>query len=126
MKVVRFIVGNIIIFFDAVFSPRAMVRNTISQTKIDAECQKLSLYEFHGCPFCVKVRRQMKRLGLRIELRDIIKNPVFEQELLAGGGQRQVPCLRIDGDPTQHGAGVRFLYESSDINKYLSERFGSA
>jgi glutathione S-transferase len=67
----------------------------------------------------VKVRRQIKRLGLSIECRDILKNPAWEQEMVQGGGQRQVPCLRIE----REDGGVQWLYESSDINRYLTERF---
>ncbi|MFL5813519.1 MAG: glutaredoxin family protein, partial [Bdellovibrionia bacterium] len=77
------------------------------------------LYQFEGCPFCVKVRREIKRLGLNIEYRDILKNPTWEHEMIQGGGQRQVPCLRIQ----REDGNVQWLYESSDINRYLIERF---
>ena len=75
----------------------------------------LVLYQFNGCPFCVKVRRELKRLGLRIELKDADKVPAFKAELLKGGGELQVPCLRIpEGD-----GKFRWMYESSAIVEYL-------
>ena len=41
-------------------------------------------------------------------------------ELLSEGGQSTVPCLRIADDKGK----ARWMYESSDINHYLIERFG--
>lgn len=79
------------------------------------------LYQFEACPFCVKVRRALKRMNLNVELRDTRKNPAFEKELLAGGGQLQVPCLKI----AEPGAPVRWLYESDEIIQFLSERIAN-
>jgi glutathione S-transferase len=38
-----------------------------------------------------------------------------------GGGKRQVPCLRIDGDDGQS----HWLYESMDIMAYLKQQFSN-
>jgi len=79
----------------------------------------LVLYQYEACPFCVKVRRSLKRHVLNIETRDVKRNGVAREELLAGGGELQVPCLRIaEGDED-----YRWMYESSDIIRYLEERF---
>lgn len=117
---IRFVLGYLIRAIDALTRPKPMVRAPEAQAKVDAETRSLVLYQFVGCPFCVKVRRQIHRLGLRIELKNVEEDPVAEKELLAGGGERQVPCLRI----TENG-NVRWMYESSDINTYLSQRFGT-
>jgi glutathione S-transferase len=77
------------------------------------------LYHFEACPFCLKVRREIKRLGLSVELRDIKRSRVFHDQLMKGGGEYQVPCLKIPGQPEQ------WMYESSDINAYLNSRFGA-
>jgi glutaredoxin len=119
MKAIRWFLGKLILALNALFPPKLTVtRSSADQTRVDQECTQLSLYQFEACPFCVKVRRAIKRMGLRIELRDAQKNEAFAQELLAGGGQRQVPCLRI-----VEGSGTRWLYESSDIIAYLESRF---
>ena len=80
----------------------------------------LSLYQYEACPFCVKVRRGMKKLGLDIELRDA-KDGKIEKELIEQGGQDQGPCLRIQ----KNDGSVQWMYESSDILEYLAKRFGS-
>lgn len=82
----------------------------------------MALYEFEACPFCVKVRRAVQGMGLKIERRDARKSAVFEKELIEGGGSRQVPCLRI-----QEGEGSpKWLYESSEIIAFLKSLSGTS
>jgi len=38
----------------------------------------------------------VKRHALTIETRDVKRNQIAREELLAGGGELQVPCLRIE------------------------------
>lgn len=121
MKVIRFILGRMILGINCVFSPSAMQRNAQDQQQVDLQTNNLKLYQFHACPFCVKIRRVIKRLNLNIELRDALANPIFAQELLEQGGKRQVPCLLIinaDGSNT-------WLYESKAISLYLEQNFNS-
>ena len=96
-------------------------RSPEEQARIDAECARLSLYQFKSCPFCVKVRRAFKRLDIAIEIRDIRMESRFKEELLREGGKGQVPCLRIE----EEDGSVRWLYESYDIVKYLEKRFAA-
>ena len=65
----------------------------------------------------MKVRREIRRHGLNIELRDARNDPVHKQALIDGGGRHKVPCLRMknaDGDDT-------WMYESDDIIAYLKK-----
>ena len=89
------------------------------QARIDAQTRGMALYQFKACPFCVKTRRAMKRLGLNIELRDARGDMQWRQQLLAEGGRLQVPCLYIP----QSSGDAQWLYESDDIIAYLEERF---
>jgi glutaredoxin 2 len=85
------------------------------QAKLDAETAKMVLYQFQACPFCVKVRREIRRYALNIELRDARNDPKHKEALISGGGRHKVPCLQIkDAD-----GGLTWLYESSDIISYL-------
>ena len=113
--IVRNVLGELIVFFDWLFQPTQVKRSADAQARLDQQCQSLSVYEFRRCPFCVKVRRHMRRLNLRIERRDIKKNPEYRSELMAGGGKTMVPCLRVESED-----GVEWLYESTDINAYLT------
>ena len=51
-------------------------------------------------------------------MKNIKDNPDFKAELIAGGGKKQVPCLRI----SQDNADTVWLYESDDIIRYLKNR----
>ncbi len=118
MRLIRWILGKIILFLNAVLAPKQIERSAEVQAAIEQEVSNLLLYQFEACPFCVKVRRAMHRLRLPIELRDATKKE-FAEELVRGGGELQVPCLRI----TESDGSVRWLYESSDIIDYLEKRF---
>ncbi|MDR9436279.1 MAG: glutathione S-transferase N-terminal domain-containing protein [Thiohalophilus sp.] len=118
-KGLRALLGPIILLVDKLSTPRGIKRSAQEQQQVDEQTRKLALYQFRTCPFCIKVRRAAKRLSLNIEKRDALGNPVHRRELLEGGGEIKVPCLRITEDDGQ----VRWLYESDDIIDYLQQRF---
>ena len=76
------------------------------------------LFYFTSCPYCIKVRLALWWSGIELPLRETLFNGNNRSELVTGGGKKQVPCLRIEDD---QGA-VRWLYESSDIIRYLKQR----
>jgi glutaredoxin len=121
VRIVRAILGAIILFFDRLFSPKGIVRAPEYQRFIDAQTTTLALYQFEACPFCVKVRRYLKRRSLTIELRNADENETWKRELITEGGEYQVPCLRIEGEGPD--GKPRWLYESDDIIAYLDKRF---
>ena len=97
-----------------------VTRTEAEQRFVDGQTKNLCLYHFPTCPYCLRVRRVIKQLKLDIELRNINQVSEYRTELLTHGGHTTVPCLRI-----QDGEGnVQWLYESSDITRYLVERFG--
>ena len=111
------ILEKLIILFEKFAFPKPILRESSAQLQIDKRTAMLSLYQFTECPFCVKVRREIQRHALQIEMRDIHKNKLFKQELIEGGGKSQVPCLRIDNTTTPI-----WLYESNDIIDYLNRQ----
>ncbi|KEK27977.1 hypothetical protein SXM_2369 [Shewanella xiamenensis] len=117
MFIIRWILGRIILLLNFVFAPKKLKRPSAEQQKIDAQTQALALYQYNACPFCVKVRRAMRRQGLNIQTLDAKKSP-HKDELIAQGGKQQVPCLRIEDN-----GQVQWLYESKDIISYLEQRF---
>ena len=118
LKLVRQGLGRLIIFGDWASRPRPIKRNNQAQKLVNEAAAGLSLYQFYACPFCVKVRRTIHKLNVPIELRDAQGNSQFRQELEQQGGRIKVPCLRIED-----AEGVRWMYESNDINNYLNQRF---
>jgi glutaredoxin len=115
MNFVRWILGRLVLGYDLLTRPKPVKRNAAAQKEFDEKTQNFALYQFNACPFCVKVRRQIRRHALNIELRDARNDETHKQALIDGGGQHKVPCLRIQnvaGDDT-------WLYESNDIISYL-------
>lgn len=118
VKAIRWVLGKLILFLDWVFTPRSLQRAAEDQKQIEQQAQALKLYQYEACPFCVKVRRAMKRLNLPIETRDA-KQQAERDELAQKGGAVKVPCLRI----TDEAGATQWMYESSDIVSYLEQRF---
>lgn len=118
----RAALGPLLLLGNYLTRPKPMQRSAAAQAAVDARTATLALYHFPTCPFCIKVRRTMRRLALDIELRDARSDETHRAALLAGGGKPQVPCLRIveaDGAQT-------WLYESDAIVAWLNREFGSA
>ncbi|MBS9404563.1 glutathione S-transferase N-terminal domain-containing protein [Halomonas sp. TRM85114] len=96
-------------------------RSPEEQARVDQACQHLALYQFRSCPFSIKVRREITRLNLKIEVRDAQLDPEHRRELKEGGGKVQVPCLRI----ANPDGPAQWMYESRDIIAWLRQRFGA-
>ena len=120
-KTIRIILGPVVLFVDFITTPRGIIRPEDEQNKIDQEASNLVLYQFQTCPFCIKVKRNNKRLSLKIETRDAQHNSIYRNELLQGGGQIKVPCLKI----IDENGKDRWMYESEDIMEYLQDRFAA-
>ncbi|MGM0905342.1 MAG: glutathione S-transferase N-terminal domain-containing protein [Pseudomonadota bacterium] len=114
----RLILTPIVLLVEKLTTPKGKDRSEQEQKKVDEACKSLALYQFAACPFCVKVRKEIARLNLNIELRDAKNNDEHRDALLNGGGRVKVPCLRIE-----EGDKVQWMYESDDINQYLQQRF---
>ena len=110
-------------FFSALFGSLPKVQRSVeAQAKVDLETKSLALYQFASCPYCAKVRLTMRRLNLDIQLRDAKNDPEHKLNLIQQGGKYQVPCLLL----TSSDGVKKWLYESSDINRYLEERFAQS
>ncbi|GGW64084.1 MULTISPECIES: glutaredoxin family protein [Halomonadaceae] len=117
----RVLLAPVMLVSEKLSTPRSVERSAEEQAEVDAACEALALYQFRSCPFCIKVRKEMARLGLKIELRDAQLDPDHKQALLEGGGKVKVPCLRIAHEDGRE----EWLYESDEINRWLHQRFGA-
>jgi glutaredoxin len=90
------------------------------RAELDGITSTMKMYQFKQCPFCVKTRRNIRRLGLNIELRDARNDPKWNNELITQGGKYQVPCLRLQNED----GSSEWMYGSDDIIRYLDQRFG--
>ncbi len=107
--------GNIIAVASNMTLPKPINRSSVQQKKVDKACENLSIYQFYACPFCIKVRRSVHRLNLKINYINAA-NPQHKAVLATEGRKVQVPCLYIK-DKNQ------YLYESNDIIDYLNKHF---
>ncbi|MDR9439764.1 MAG: glutaredoxin [Halomonas sp.] len=117
----RLVLAPVMLVSEKLSTPKAIERSPDEQARVDEACRNLALYQFRTCPFCIRVRKEVARLGLNIELRDAQLDPEHRRELAEGGGRVKVPCLRISHDD---GAD-EWLYESDEINAWLHRHFGN-
>jgi glutaredoxin len=118
-KTLRIVLCPFMLLWEKISSPKGVVRTPVAQQQVDQQCRGLVLYQFKTCPFCIKVRREIKRLSLNIELRDAQHDAQNRAALLQGGGRVQTPCLRI----TDEKGNSQWLYESANIIQYLHSHF---
>jgi glutaredoxin len=118
ITVIRNLLGGIIAFFDVITRGTKLKRTKEAQQQVEKDLKGLTLYQFFACPFCIKTRRAMYKMNLPIIKRSVSGGSPYRDELLLSGGKIQSPCLRIDS-----GEEVTWLYESSEIIKYLQQRF---
>ena len=117
MGFIRWFLGKCILFINAVTLPKPILRNRAAQDKVDKQTQHFTLYQFEACPFCVKVRRFIRKNSLKIELKDAKNNMANKSELVNNGGKHKVPCLKIEKINTK----TMWLYESDAIIAFLAK-----
>jgi len=117
MKTVRWVLGKIILFVELVTMPKGVQRDAATQQKLDEETSRYSMYQYAACPFCVKVRRAMKKQNINVKLINA-KEPQHGADLVALGGEMKVPCLRISNENGED----TWLYESNEIIRFLNQR----
>lgn len=80
----------------------------------DGVAHELVLYKYDACPYCARVQRTVRELGLTLSYRDTREEDGAREELRERTGRTTVPCLFIDGEP---------LFESADIIDYLRRTY---
>ena len=120
-KTLRILLGPFMLLWELLTRPQGLVRPPALQEQVDQQCRNLVLYQFKTCPFCIKVRREIHRLSLNIETLDAQQEGKNRDELVRGGGQAKVPCLKI----TDQAGSSQWMYESGKIIAYLHGRFAA-
>lgn len=121
-RTLRLVLGPFMLLKERLTRPSGVQRTPEAQASVDLQCQSLALYQFSTCPFCIKVRQEMRRLSLPIEKRDAQHNAAHREALQLGTGATKVPCLQI----TDANGQTQWLQESGAIVAYLRERFKMA
>jgi glutaredoxin len=118
-RTLRVVLGPVMLLKERLTQPAGVQRSPAAQAEVDQQCQSLALYQFSTCPFCIKVRQEMRRLSLPIDKRDAQHHADHRHELQQGSGATKVPCLKI----TETNGQTRWLQDSDAIVAYLRERF---
>lgn len=116
-KTLRLILAPVMLLIEWLTMPKGVERSPEAQAAMDEKTAHLALYQFRTCPFCIKVRRNIARHSLKIELLDAQHDATNRERLAREGGQVKVPCLRIHEPDGQ----TRWLYESDAIISYLDD-----
>ena len=120
-KTLRVVLGPFMRLWEFATRPKGVVRAPAAQQAVDQQCQSMALYQFTTCPFCIKVRQEMRRLSLPVERRDAQHNLKNRDDLQSGGGAFKVPCLKV----TDANGQSQWIYESDAIIAYLRSRFSA-
>jgi glutaredoxin len=120
-RTLRLVLGPFMLLKERLTQPTGMQRAPEAQATVDLQCQSLALYQFSTCPFCIKVRQEMRRLSLPIEKRDAQHDSANRDALLQGSGATKVPCLKITDSQGQ----AQWLQDSNAIMAYLRAHFGT-
>jgi glutaredoxin len=118
-KMLRWVLGPVMLLREYLTRPTGLIRSPAEQVRVDQQCESLALYQYKTCPFCIKVRQEMRRLSLNVTQHNAQPEGPHRANLLQGGGQTKVPCLKI----TDEAGQSQWMYESSAINAYLNSRF---
>jgi glutaredoxin len=121
-KGLRVIIGPFMLLWEFVTRPQGLARPPAAQEKVDQQCRNIVLYQYRTCPFCIKVRQEIRRLSLNIERLDAQQEGRNRDDLVRGGGQAKVPCLKI----ADQAGDSEWLYESGAIIEYLRGHFANA
>lgn len=118
-KTLRIILGPVMLLKERLTRPTGLIRTQAAQAIVDKQCESLALYHYKTCPFCMKVRHEMRRLSLPIQRIDAQPEGSDRQALRQGGGLAKVPCLKI----TDAEGNSQWLYDSDKIVACLRDRF---
>jgi len=93
-------------------------RSLKEQQKVNKAANDLTLYVSDTCPYCARVKKQVKHLNVPLKVKNLDKCHIFQKELLSGGGKAQVPCLKIE-----RRQGSEWVYRSDKIARYIDRKF---
>lgn len=120
MSFVHRLQGFCAMFADRCVKVKPVERNYEEQVSLARESRRIQLYLCKACPESIKVKRRCEQLGLRVIEKDVQRIDTYCNELLHGGGELKVPCLRIEG---RKGKETNWLYDGNSILEYLDRRF---
>ena len=65
-KGLRFVMGPVVLLWEIATRPNGLIRAPALQAGVDQQCRSLVLYQYRTCPFCFKVRQEIRRFSLKV------------------------------------------------------------
>jgi len=121
-----------------VFQGGALNRGLLAETVMNEHVQHFPLEGNHifgkdNCPYCVRAKEDMDRLGIEYTYHDVVKNPGAMYEMLARvkpivGPKTPVtvPQIWVDGEYIGGSNELRAKYHLSDVKPLPSKAEGRA
>ena len=120
MAIKRRVKGICLMWLDRWVKVKPVKRSNEEQCSLDRESRRIQLYFCKTCSNSIRIKRHCQQLGLRVVEKDVRRVNAYRNELIHGGGEVRVPCLRIEGSK---GKETRWVYEGDKILEYLDRRF---
>lgn len=118
MKLTKQLKGKALDIVDRLLPVRPQPLSPEQRNLLERESRRMHLYYCRSCPSSIAIKRHCERIGLRVVEKDVVRVNAYRNELLNGGGEPRVPCLRV-----QDEQGDRWLYSPDAIRSYLKNRF---
>lgn len=115
---IRKAVDSILNLLDSLCPPQPISRSEEESRKLAKATSGIALYDYKGCVASRRTRREIRRLNIDIERRDIGKCSIHQDKLLAEYGKLKAPCLRIE-----EKGEVQWIDKPEKILFFLHERF---
>jgi len=120
MNLKRHIKGKTLNLVDRLIPAKPIERPADEQVLLDRESRRMHFYYSRQCPSSISLKRYVERAGLHPVTKEVERADAYRNELVKGGGESRVPCLRI----CTH-SGDRWIYTPEAIIEYLEQRLGS-
>jgi len=80
---------------------------------------RIEFYALPGCPYCMRVERQLKKLGVTYERHDVPPDRNDRSRLTQLTGQSDVPVI------VDRAHGIEWMYGSGQIIEYLRTTYAN-
>jgi hypothetical protein len=118
MNVSRQLKGLAFEWVDKVVPVRPVERSAHEQLRLDRASRRMHLYFSPCCADSISVKRHCHKLGLRVVEKDVVRVNAYRNELVNGGGDSRIPCLRIEKE-----GKTDWVYSLESILGYLNQRY---
>ena len=117
MNLTRHLKAKTLSLVDQLVPVKPVERPQEQQSLLNRESRRMHLYYCRSCPSSITVKRNFERAGLHPVEKDVERVDAYRNELVNGGGESRVPCLRVCGHD-----GDKWIYSPEAIIGYLEQR----